>query len=47
MHERELPRVVELETGDALSGCGDRRLRQLSQLPAVDEGSMMSCCTLR
>ena len=38
VHKRELPRVVELETGDALSGCGDRRLRQLSQLPTVDEG---------
>ena len=38
VHERELPRVVELEAGDALSGRGDCRLRQLSQLPAVDEG---------
>ena len=38
VHERELPRVVELEAGDALSACGDCRLRQFSQLPAVDEG---------
>jgi hypothetical protein len=38
VHERELPRVIELEAGSALSGGGDRRVRQLSQLPAIDEG---------
>ncbi len=35
---RELPRVVELEAGDAFSTGGDCRLREYSQLAAVDEG---------
>ena len=30
--------IVELEAGGALSGGGDRRLSQVSQLPAVNEG---------
>ena len=37
VHEGELPRIVELEAGNALSGGGDRRLRQLSQLPSIKE----------
>ncbi len=38
VHERELPGIIELETGNAFSRGGDCRLRQLPQLPAVDEG---------
>ncbi len=38
VHERELPWVVELEAGGALSSSGDRRLRQPLQLPAINEG---------
>ena len=38
VHERELPRIVELEAGDALPGGGDRRPREPAQLPPVDEG---------
>jgi hypothetical protein len=37
MHEGELPGIVELKAGNAFSGGRNRRLRQLSQLPAVDE----------
>src|SRR5271157_6227653 len=37
VHEGESPRIVELEAGNALSGGGDCRLRQLSQLPAIKE----------
>ena len=37
VHEGELPRIVEFEARNALSGGGDRRLRQLSQLPSIKE----------
>jgi hypothetical protein len=37
VHERKLPGVVEFETGNAFPCRGDCRLRQHSQLPAVDE----------
>ena len=30
VHERKLPRIIELETGNAFSRGGDCRLRQLS-----------------
>jgi hypothetical protein len=35
---QELAWVVELQSGDALSGRGDGRLRELAQLAAIDEG---------
>ncbi len=38
VHKRELPRIVELQAGCAFSSGGDRRLRQLLQLPAINEG---------
>jgi len=38
MHQGELPRVIELEARNALSGRGDCRFRELSQLAAIDEG---------
>ena len=38
VHQGELPRVVELEAGDALSRRRDGRFRELSQLAAIDEG---------
>jgi hypothetical protein len=38
MHEGELPRVIELEARNALSCCGDRWFRKLSQLAAIDKG---------
>ena len=38
MHEGELPRVIELEARNALSRRRDRRLRELSQLAAIDKG---------
>jgi hypothetical protein len=37
VHDGELPRIVELEAGNALSGVGDGRLRQFSQLPSIKE----------
>ena len=38
VHQGELPRVIELEARNALSGRRDGRLRELSQLAAIDEG---------
>jgi hypothetical protein len=38
VHQGKLPRVVELEAGDALARRRDRRLRELAQLAAIDEG---------
>ena len=38
VHQGELPRVVELEAGDALARRRDRRLREPAQLAAIDEG---------
>ena len=38
VHEGELPRVIALEARNALSRSGDGRLRELSQLAAIDEG---------
>jgi hypothetical protein len=38
VHQGELPRVIELEAWDALSGRRDRRFRELSQLAAIDKG---------
>ena len=38
MHQGELPWVIELETWNAFSRCGDCRFCELSQLATVDEG---------
>ena len=38
VHQGKLPRVIELEAGNALSGRRDGRFRELSQLAAIDEG---------
>src|SRR6476619_1674002 len=38
MHQCKLPRMIELEAGNALSGRCDGRLRELSQLTAINEG---------
>ena len=38
MHQGELPRVIELEARNPLSRRRDCRLRELSQLAAIDEG---------
>jgi len=38
MHEGQLPRVIELEAGDALSGSGDCWFCKLSQLAAIHKG---------
>ena len=35
MHQGELPRMIELEARDALSGRRDGRFRELSQLAAI------------
>ena len=38
MHQCKLPRVIELEARNALSGRYDGRFRELSQLAAIDKG---------
>jgi hypothetical protein len=38
MHQCKLPRVVEFEARNALSGQSDGRFSELSQLAAIDKG---------
>src|SRR5215831_7668836 len=38
MHQRELPRVVQLQAGDAFAIWQNGGLTELSKLPAIDEG---------
>jgi hypothetical protein len=38
VHEGKLPRVIELEARDALSGRGDCWFRKLSELAAINKG---------
>src|SRR5580693_9025760 len=47
VHQGELSRIVELETGDAFASRGEGGFGELSELPAIDRQSLISAMSSR